>query len=644
MITMESSGARIDDELSSAEDDNGQPPTNLKKKPEIVTKKPKSKYKGVFRCGKKFKAQIQTHGVQHYLGLFDSEDEAARAYDIHARNVLGARCKPNFEHDEIVKQMSATEPSSIQSRSTQPVAEALKVKGSHPRRTYVGIKARRKRQSEANDIIDNIRDASRGMQQPTHQQQQQQHLQQQQQSQQLSLHQDNQLQTFPTNLPPKKKTKLENDNHHNSSINTNNNNNINVNNMGMIISPDTTQHYVRQQPLVSQSDWRDQIYYWCGEFNYDNINCCLLWKGSWLGSFAGRPDPEEFAWSSNEFEYSSPRIDHNHNNINDGGGSGGVGGVHTDGLLHPVSGLYTGYYMMDNDGSGNLRKYLDKQYLVEFDVIKDTSPPRYSVVGRGESDFGPFVLSGSYNTASRILEMSRQYVSETDDRARMSIGELRQWRLHSSRTVTATTTATSQHMLSLSLPGLPPQLMQGLPPIHPMSMSMPMNVSVSMSAQGQTQRHRQGMMNATGPVMDNNISSSTSTMKQHQHQQPPLSCQSYSSSVASGNPSYNHNFHNILPAHAHALMNNNNNHVHTDADAAVSNSIPSHQHQPQPQPQMSMSMPMPMSISMSSQHASIMETGTGTGTGTGNGDETAAYRTMMSLSLSTSLDGLGHEI
>lgn len=50
--------------------------------------KKKNMYKGVFKCGKKFKAQIQTNGTQHYLGLYKTPEEAAKVYDKYARVIF----------------------------------------------------------------------------------------------------------------------------------------------------------------------------------------------------------------------------------------------------------------------------------------------------------------------------------------------------------------------------------------------------------------------------------------------------------------------------------------------------------------------------------------------------------------------------
>lgn len=40
-----------------------------------------SKFKGVYKCGKKWKAQVQIAGVQHYLGVFEKEEDAAKVYE-----------------------------------------------------------------------------------------------------------------------------------------------------------------------------------------------------------------------------------------------------------------------------------------------------------------------------------------------------------------------------------------------------------------------------------------------------------------------------------------------------------------------------------------------------------------------------------
>lgn len=160
-----------------------------------------------------------------------------------------------------------------------------------------------------------------------------------------------------------------------------------------------------------EPDWRDQIYYWTGLLSHDSMNSCLLWKGSWLGSFTGKPNPDEFSWSSNAFEYLGEVI-----NLDD---------LYVHGLLRPRSGRFKGYYMMDNDGSGSLEKYLDNEYYVEFEEVRGLHPPRYTVVGKGDSNFGTFVLTGTYNAGNRVLEMARQYICEEDERCAMNVNQLK---------------------------------------------------------------------------------------------------------------------------------------------------------------------------------------------------------------------------
>jgi hypothetical protein len=57
-----------------------------------------SQYKGVswLKCGQAWMAYIKHHGKRSYLGLFNDEEDAARAYDVAAVRLFGEFARPNF--------------------------------------------------------------------------------------------------------------------------------------------------------------------------------------------------------------------------------------------------------------------------------------------------------------------------------------------------------------------------------------------------------------------------------------------------------------------------------------------------------------------------------------------------------------------
>ena len=62
-----------------------------------------SQYKGVSWNGKKWFAQIKINGITKYIGLYDNEIDAAKAYDLEAEKLFGEFAQLNFSSDSSYK-------------------------------------------------------------------------------------------------------------------------------------------------------------------------------------------------------------------------------------------------------------------------------------------------------------------------------------------------------------------------------------------------------------------------------------------------------------------------------------------------------------------------------------------------------------
>lgn len=98
--------------------------------------------------------------------------------------------------------------------------------------------------------------------------------------------------------------------------------------------------------------------------------------------------------------------------------------------------LVQGCFRMDAHGTGAYRKQADREYVMIFEPqasrLSDAAavPLVYSVHGRGVCDFGAFVVQGRYSSRDGLLEVVRDFVSETDPRAAMNLTQLRDWLKH----------------------------------------------------------------------------------------------------------------------------------------------------------------------------------------------------------------------
>lgn len=296
----------------------------------------KGKYKGVFKIGKKYKAQIQMNNKPMYLGTFDTPEEAAKAYDARALTELGPKAKTNFEYHI--------------NRNLSYQTEGPKKNTSHL--NFSGIPKSEKCSNEDSMFTHIFGDGLSFMFGST----------------------ENDIVVC----------------------------NYIADSMGIKYLPEIMQD--KYSP-----DWTDQIFYYKGEITFGQK--CPSFQGKWIGSFTGKPKDAEFILCKNKFEYSMHNPSQNSIKME-------IKQKYATVSL-PVCGDFSGFFSLIDDN--NEEQSWKENIQLDFRQLEENL---YRIVGRGHTEYGPFIMTGRYILDTNSLIFCRKYISVYDERARYSTEQL----------------------------------------------------------------------------------------------------------------------------------------------------------------------------------------------------------------------------